>query len=107
MRLTERLTGQHGALLVVDLQEKLLERILDRDTVVANSVRLVKGAQQLRMPVWATEQYPQGLGPTTAPLAALIPNRPSKTTFHCCAVPQLLEQLYGRQIRHVTLAGIE
>jgi nicotinamidase-related amidase len=107
MRLTERLTGAHGALLVVDVQDKLLERIIDRDTVIANSVRLVKAAQQLHMPVWATEQYPKGLGPTTAALAALIPDRPAKTTFHCCAVPQLLEQLYGRRIRHVTLAGIE
>jgi nicotinamidase-related amidase len=107
MRLTERLTGQHGALLVVDVQEKLLEHILDREGVIANSLRLVKGAQHLHMPVWATEQYPKGLGPTIAPLAELIPRRPAKTTFHCCAVPQLLEQLYGRQIRHVTLVGIE
>ena len=59
------------------------------------------------MPVWATEQYPDGLGPTTAGVAELIPDRPAKTTFHCCAVPQLLEQLYGRNVRHVTVAGIE
>jgi nicotinamidase-related amidase len=107
MRPTDRLTGQHGALLVVDVQAKLLERIQDRDQVVANSVRLVRGAQLLHLPVWATEQYPKGLGPTVAALAELIPHRPEKTTFHCCAVPQLLEQLYGRKIRHVTLVGIE
>lgn len=107
MRLTDRLTGQHGALLAVDVQDKLLERIVNRDAVVANAVRLVKAARLLHMPVWATEQYPKGLGPTCAALAALIPERPAKTTFHCCAVPQLLEQLYGRKIRHVTLVGIE
>jgi nicotinamidase-related amidase len=107
MRVTERLTGQHGALLVVDVQDKLLERIHDRAAVVANSVRLVKVAEILHLPVWATEQYPTGLGPTTAELAARISQRPAKTTFQCCAVPQLLEQLYGRKIRHVTLVGIE
>jgi nicotinamidase-related amidase len=107
MRLSERLTAQHGALLVIDAQEKLMERILDRDQVIANSVRLVKAAQLLHLPVWATEQYPKGLGPTVGPLAELIPQRPAKTTFQCCAVPQLLEQLYGRQIRHLTLVGIE
>jgi nicotinamidase-related amidase len=107
MRLTERLTGAHAALLVVDVQEKLLGPIQDRDAVVANAIRLVKGARLLQIPVWATEQYPQGLGPTIGPLAELIAQRSSKTTFHCCAVPQLLEQLYGRQIRHVTLVGIE
>src|SRR4051794_29714500 len=107
MRHTERLTATHGALLVVDVQEKLVERILDRDDVIANSVRMVKAARALGMPVWATEQYPKALGPTVGPLAELIPQRSAKTTFHCCEVPQLLEQLYGRQIRHVTLVGIE
>jgi nicotinamidase-related amidase len=107
MQLSERFTGPHGALLVVDVQEKLVPRIVDRDLMLANAVRLVRGAQLLKMPVWATEQYPEGLGPTVHALAELIPHRPSKTVFHCCAVPQLLEQLYGRQIRHLTLAGIE
>lgn len=107
MRLTERLTAQYGALLVVDVQEKLMPLIADRTLVETNTVRLVKAAQALRIPVWATEQYPKGLGPTVPALAELIPERPAKTTFHCCAVPQLLEQLYGRRIRHVTLAGIE
>jgi nicotinamidase-related amidase len=107
MPLTERLTSRYGALLVVDVQDKLMALIPDRALVVANAVRLVRGAQALAMPVWATEQYPKGLGPTVPELAELIPQRPAKTTFHCCAVPQLLEQLYGRKVRHVTLAGIE
>jgi nicotinamidase-related amidase len=101
------MSGQHGGLLVVDVQDKLLERIENRAAVVANSVRLVQVARLLHLPVWATEQYPQGLGPTHAALAELIPQRAGKTTFHGCAVPQLLEQLYGRQIRHVTVVGIE
>lgn len=107
MALTERLTAQRGALLVVDLQEKLLPKIGDRERVIANSVRLIRASKLLGMPTLATEQYPQGLGPSVAEVADLIPDRGSKTTFHCCAVPQLLEQLYGRQVRHVTLAGIE
>jgi nicotinamidase-related amidase len=107
MRLSGRLTAQQGALLVVDVQEKLMAPIPDRALVIANAVRLVRGATILGLPVWATEQYPRGLGTTVAELAALIPERPAKTVFHCCAVPQFLEQLYGRRIRHVTLAGIE
>ncbi len=107
MRPTQRLTARHGALLVVDLQEKLMTRMTDRDRVVANVVGLIRGANLLSVPVWATEQYPRGLGPTVSEVAALIPERPGKTTFHCCAVPQLLEQLYGRHVRHVTIVGIE
>lgn len=107
MRLVERLTWHSGALLVVDVQEKLMERIRDRERLLANAVQLVQGAKTLGIPVWATEQYPKGLGSTLPPLAELIPHRPEKMDFHCCAVPELLEQLYGRRIRHVTLVGIE
>jgi nicotinamidase-related amidase len=107
MRLTERLTARNGALLVVDLQDKLLAAIPDREAVVSSVVNLIRGAQLLGMPVWATEQYPKGLGPSTAAVASLIPDRPAKTTFHCCAVPQILEQLYGRHVRHITIVGIE
>ena len=95
------------ALLAVDLQDKLLKLIPDHEPVVANVALLIRGAKLLKLPVWATEQYPRGLGPTTHAIAELIPDRPAKTTFHCCAVPQLLEQLYGRNVRHVTVAGIE
>jgi nicotinamidase-related amidase len=101
------MTAQHGALLIVDMQDKLLALIDDREQVVARIVSLIQGARALNVPVWATEQYPRGLGPTTAQIATLIPDRPAKTNFHCCAVPQFLEQLYGRHIRHVTVAGIE
>ena len=107
MRLTQRMTGHHAALLVVDMQDKLLNLIPDHERVVTKLVALIRGAKVLALPTWATEQYPRGLGPTTAAIAELIPDRPAKTTFHCCAVPQVLEQLYGRNVRHVTVAGIE
>ena len=107
MRSTERLTAQHGALLVVDVQAKLVPKIHRRDLMIANAVRLVRGARALGLPVWGTEQYPEGLGSTVAALAELIPERASKTTFHCLSVPQLFEGLHNRRIHHVTLAGIE
>jgi nicotinamidase-related amidase len=107
MTLTVRFTATQGALVVVDLQDKLLAAMAGRALVVANAVRLVRAAGLLGMPVAATEQYPRGLGPTVSEVAELIPQRWPKTTFHCCAVPQFLETLYGRHVRHVTVAGIE
>lgn len=103
----DRLTARDGGLLVVDLQEKLLATIRFGDLVVANTVRLIKTAQMLSVPVWATEQYPKGLGPTVAEVAALIPDRPEKLTFHSLGVHGLEEQFRERDIRHLTLAGIE
>jgi nicotinamidase-related amidase len=103
----QRNTARDGALLVVDMQGKLLELMADRGLVVANAVRLVRAAKALDMPIWATEQYPKGLGPTVPELAELLPHRADKTSFHCCAVGELVEGLYNHATRHVTLAGIE
>jgi nicotinamidase-related amidase len=103
----ERMTHRDGGLLIIDAQDKLLTLIENGPLVVANAVRLVQAARELGVPHWATEQYPRGLGPTTAALAELIPHRPPKTAFHCCVIPEIVEQLHGRKIRHVTLAGIE
>lgn len=103
----ERMTARGGALLVVDVQEKLVTPMRYGGLVVANAVRLVRAAKLLGMPAWATEQYPAGLGPTVPELAELVPHRPAKTCFHCCAVPEIVEQLHGRRLSHVTLAGVE
>jgi len=107
MRATQRLTALHGGLLVIDAQDKLLAAIPEGERVVANSVRLIEGARTLNVPIWATEQYPKGLGPVVPKIAELIPERPAKLAFHCCSIPRVLEQLYGHHVRHVTLAGIE
>jgi nicotinamidase-related amidase len=103
----DRLTRSKAGLLVIDVQEKLVPLIRGHELMLANAIRLVQAAKALEIPVWATEQYPKGLGPLVKPLADLIPHRPDKTVFHCCAVPELLEQLHGRGVEHVTLAGIE
>jgi nicotinamidase-related amidase len=107
MPVLDRLTARDGALLVVDVQGKLLRAVRGRDRLVANAVRLVRAAGLLEVPVFATEQYPKGLGPTVPELADLIPDRPAKTTFHCCAAPGIVEGLAARGVRHVTLVGIE
>jgi nicotinamidase-related amidase len=102
-----RLTGAHGGLLLIDIQEKLVRNIPQGPLVVANAVRLVQTAEALELPVWATEQYPKGLGPTVPELAGRLSHRPSKTAFSCCAVGELIERWHGLGIRHLTLAGVE
>ncbi len=107
MTTLDRLTASQGALLVVDVQEKLLRAIEGRDRVLANSLFLVRAARILDIPVFATEQYPKGLGPTVDSLADLIPDRPAKTAFHCLGAPGIAEGLANAGVKHVTLAGIE
>ena len=102
-----RLTAQDGALLVIDLQERLLDVMRDRAAVVSNSIQLIRGAGLLHIPVFATEQYPKGLGPTIPEIAELVPHRVPKTLFHCGESLGLAHPLKGVNLKHITLVGIE
>jgi nicotinamidase-related amidase len=106
-RTPSRRTAHHGALLVVDLQERLLAAMPHAALITANAARLARAARELDVPVLATEQNPQKLGPTVGPLAGLVPAPVGKMTFSACGAGPLLEGLHGRAIRHVTLVGVE
>ena len=61
--------------------------IHDGDAVVANTVRLAEGARLLDVPVCATEQNPDGLGPTVAPVAEFPQLVMPKTSFGAASDP--------------------
>jgi nicotinamidase-related amidase len=72
-----------SALLVIDVQTRLMPAIEGADAVVANVRRLLDAAALLDVPVAFTEQNPAGLGPT---VDALQPARPvqHKMAFDAC-----------------------
>ena len=80
-------TAEGAVLLLIDLQQRLVPVINDNETMVARAVRLAEAAQLLGVPILATEQYPAGLGPTVAPLAAYPQAVLSKTTFSAAGDP--------------------
>lgn len=103
-----RLTAESGgALLVVDLQDRLVPGIRDGGRVVLAAARLARGARLLGLPVFATEQVPAKLGPTVEALRDLLPDRRPKSTFHAGGAAGLWEALGAAGARHVALAGIE
>ncbi len=95
------------ALLVIDVQEKLVPKVVEADALVSNIGFLIDAAGLLSMPVQATEQYPRGLGPTVAELARRLPERPDKVAFSCCAVPSVVETFRRAARPKVVLSGIE
>jgi nicotinamidase-related amidase len=100
------LTTENAVLLLIDLQQKLVPVITGGDTMVARSVRLAEAAQLLGVPVRATEQYPAGLGPTVAALAAYPQETLAKTTFSAAGDPGFAE-LLPAGTREVVIAGCE
>src|SRR5262249_36573813 len=101
------LSAHEAALLVVDVQEKLMAKIPGAAGLVRNLAFLVDGARLLDVPVMATEQYPKGLGPTVPELAQRLPERPDKTAFSCCAIPGLVEGFRRKGRSRIVVAGIE
>ena len=95
------------ALLVVDVQEKLVPAIAGGGRVVWNVRRLIDGAKILGLPVAATEQYPKGLGSTVPELAERLGEIPSKLTFSCGGCPEVFEELQSRGIYKLLVCGIE
>lgn len=106
-RSSELMSIGESALLVVDVQERLVPAITDHQRVVFNTRRLIDGAKILDVPVVATEQYPKGLGPTVAELAERLGPIPEKLTFSCCGCPKIFADLRGKGIHKILVAGIE
>lgn len=68
------LEARHCALSVVDIQEKLLPPIFEKERMVRNSELLIRLAKILDMPVLLTTQYKKGLGSTIPEIASLLPD---------------------------------
>jgi nicotinamidase-related amidase len=103
---TQMSAGDVG-LLVIDVQEKLVPKIFNAESLVRNIAFLIDGARLLGVPVQATEQYPRGLGPTVPPLAERLPERPDKLAFSSCACASVIEKFRHEARPKIVLAGIE
>lgn len=99
------------ALIVVDMQRKLMPVIADARGVVDSTKKLLAAAQTLNMPTLLTTQYEQGLGPTIPEIAAASVGVETidKTTFGCFGSDDFRETLASRREpgSSLILAGVE
>jgi len=68
------MNANESALLIIDVQEKLMPAIHDGATVLAQNIRLATIASLLGLPVIATEQTPEKLGPNHPDTAQSLNN---------------------------------
>lgn len=103
-----RLKPESSLLLVIDIQDKLLAKIPATESLVKNASFLLDVASQLGVPVQLTEQYPKGLGPTTAAIRdRVLTPALEKTRFSCCGAAGLLEEITRAGATQLVLAGME
>jgi nicotinamidase-related amidase len=104
-----RLRIDDTVLLVIDVQERLMPTIIDRQRVIANCAILIRMATELGIPHLVTEQYPRGLGRTVQPVTDAMADqsrRIEKTRFSAM-VDLVRQQLDAWNRGTVLLAGIE
>ena len=66
------LDADDSQLVLVDYQARLMPLIFENEMIVANALRLARMARAMDVPVWGTEQNPNGLGRNTPELIAAI-----------------------------------
>lgn len=105
------LQADHCALIVVDIQEKLLPPIFNKESMVRNSQLLIRLAKILSIPVMVTTQYRKGLGAIVPEIASLLADVRAidKMEFGCFGSDEFrssLKKLPGNR-NTVLLCGME
>ena len=97
------------ALVIIDVQGKLAKIMHQSKEVVKNIETLIQGAKLLDIPVLWLEQYPKGLGPTTADVKQHLSDQEpiAKVTFSACQTDEFKEQLERIDKKKLLITGIE
>lgn len=99
------LNPESCALVVIDLQERLMPAIGQGEAVAERCLLLARAAKRLGIPVIVTEENPEGLGPTIGALSGLPDRIIAKRAFDGAAEPELPAALGGR--RQILACGCE
>ncbi len=96
-------------LVLIDFQERLFPAMYEKEKLLNNVLKLIKGALVLGVPMVLTEQYPKGLGPTLPEIKTLLPDAQpiEKLCFSCCDDETFCRTLGGSGRRQALIAGIE
>lgn len=105
------LEAEQCALVVIDIQEKLLPPIFQKEELIRNAQLLIRAAGILKFPALVSTQYAKGLGSTVPEIASLLEGTEAvdKTLFSCfgsevfCSV---LKRLPGQR-NTLLLCGME
>ncbi len=110
MRTAATLQPDSAALVVVDLQERLMPAITGRERILKNASLLLRLARTLELPVVITSQYAKGLGPVVPQVLSEAPAGDvlDKTSFGCFGSEAFRQRLAGFPARtQLLVAGVE
>lgn len=99
------MNANESALLIIDVQEKLMPAIHDGAAVLAKNIKLATIASLLGLPVIATEQTPDKLGVNHPDIKRLCDRTLVKTHFDACV--DGLPAAFLSACKEVVISGCE
>ena len=105
---SDKISPKVNALLIIDLQEKIIKPIFNKDLITKNIKKLLDAYQILEENIFVSEQNPFKLG-TTIP--ELLPKngfkKIEKMEFSLANIQEFLEEIKNRKITNLIVCGIE
>jgi len=94
-------------LLIVDVQEKLIGTVVDKQSLLENLITLGKVSQKFQIPILVSEQ--EKLGRTVPELREAVMNQFTfmKLAFSCCQNEQFMRRLDELGRKTIIICGIE
>ena len=103
-------TVENAALVMIDMQQKLLPAMSDPQTVLDRNIVLLTAAAEMGLDVLVTEQYPKGLGHTVPELATWLNESVpvvEKSSFSVFGSERFCAELSKRRREVLIFCGIE
>lgn len=103
------LDKNNAVLVIIDIQEKLVAVMSERQKVTDNCLHLIEAAKLMNVPIIVTEQYPKGLGRTINEIKKALPHYEplEKVTFDCCKGDGFLRMINSLNRKQIILTGME
>lgn len=103
------LTRDNTALVVIDLQERLMPAMSGKEELESQTVKLINGMNALGVPAVVTQQYTKGIGPTAPAIAEALGDfeHVEKHTFSCMATEEFVSKIKELGRKDIVVCGVE
>ena len=105
---SEKISPKVNALIVIDIQEKIIKPIFNKDSITKNIKKLIDAYQILEENIFVSEQNPFKLGKT---IPELLPKggfkKIEKMEFSLTNKQEFLKELKNKKITNLIVCGIE
>ena len=105
---SDKLSSKVNALLIIDIQEKIIRQIFNKDSIIKNIKKLINAYQILEENIFISEQNPLKLGVTIPELSPIAGFRKfEKMEFSLAKLEEFLKELKNKKINNLIVCGIE